>query len=90
MRSMATQQKTGATKKSVTLKGKKPSGRPINMYMHPDNEQQIRRLAAFVNGRGERATDSQIVKTALRLAKPDDAFFEEFKNVLAVDARFKH
>jgi hypothetical protein len=88
MRSMTRQQTTGSTKPAHG-KMPKPSGRAVNLYLHPQNEQQIRRLAAFINAQGERATDSQIVKAALRLAKPDDAFLRAFRDAMGADARFK-
>ena len=89
MRSMPRQSTTGSTKPGQT-KPTKPSGRAVNMYLHPENEHQIRRLAAFVNAHGERATDSQIVKAALRLAKPDEAFLRALKDAVGADARFRH
>ena len=43
-------------------------GKAVNMYMHPDDADRIRTLAAYLAAQGKRVSDSQVVKAALRVA----------------------
>jgi hypothetical protein len=65
-------------------------GKPINMYMHPDDVARIRTLAAYLGTQGKRVSDSQVVKAALRVAKQDGHLLAAFEETLAIDQRFKH
>lgn len=68
---------------------KRPSGRPMNLYLHPDDLRRIRELAAYIAKRGFRVSDSQVVKAALRVARENDAFVNAFEDALTSDARFR-
>jgi len=49
----------------------------------------IRDLATFLSSQGYRVSDSQVIKAALRVAKPDGKFIKEFEKVMQMDGRFK-
>jgi len=65
-------------------------GKPVNMYMHPDDVSRIRSLAAYLAGQGKRVSDSQVVKAALRVARADSDLLTAYEETLAIDQRFKH
>ena len=65
-------------------------GKPVNMYMHPDEVSRIRSLAAYLAGQGKRVSDSQVVKAALRVARADSDLLAAYEETLAIDQRFKH
>jgi hypothetical protein len=82
------------TKTRVPVKvGKAPvrteRGKPVNMYMHPDDVDRIRTLAAYLVGQGKRVSDSQVVKAALRVARADSDLLAAYEETLAIDQRFK-
>lgn len=60
-----------------------------NVYMHEEDRDRIRKLAGYLNSQGHRASDSQVIRAALRLAKGDDALVKAFRAVAATDGRFK-
>jgi hypothetical protein len=64
-------------------------GKPVNMYMHPDDVERIRTLAAYLAAQGKRVSDSQVVKAALRVARADSDLLAAFEETLAIDQRFK-
>jgi hypothetical protein len=68
---------------------KKPTtrGRPVNLYLNPKDEQQIRTLAAFIASAGHRVSDSLVVKAALRSARPDANLLAGVQDALASDGR---
>jgi hypothetical protein len=74
------------TTKKAARKG---GGKATNMYLRESDRNRIRTLAKFIAVKGHRVTDSAIISAALRLAKPDDAFFDSFEKGLKLDARKK-
>jgi hypothetical protein len=78
----------GAVKKRVAVKTTE-RGKPVNMYMHPDDIERIRTLAAYLGAQGKRVSDSQVVKAALRVARADSDLLAAFEETEAIDQRFK-
>lgn len=64
-------------------------GKPVNMYMHPDDVDRIRSLAAYLAAQGKRVSDSQVVKAALRVARADSDLLAAYEETLSIDQRFK-
>ena len=62
-------------------------GRPVNLYLHEEDEAKIRELAAFIASADHRVSDSLVVKAALRSAKKDANFLAGVESALASDAR---
>ena len=79
----------------VTLKPERQSlvttgrGKPTNLYLHPEDTQRIRSLAAYLTGQGFRVSDSQVVKAALRVASADSSLLSAFEQAVTADQRFK-
>lgn len=61
----------------------------MNLYLHPEDTQRIRSLAAYLSGQGFRVSDSQVVKAALRVASTDSALLSAYEQALTADQRFK-
>jgi hypothetical protein len=66
-----------------------PRGRAVNCYFHEEDTRLIREMATFISSKGHRVSDSQVLKAALRVAKPDGKLLKAFEEVLLMDGRFK-
>lgn len=64
-------------------------GKPMNLYLHPEDTQRIRSLAAYLTGQGFRVSDSQVVKAALRVASADSSLLSAYEQAVTADQRFK-
>ena len=64
-------------------------GKPMNLYLHPEDTQRIRSLAAYLTGQGFRVSDSQVVKAALRVASADSSLLSAYEQAATADQRFK-
>lgn len=64
-------------------------GKPMNLYLHPEDTQRIRSLAAYLTGQGFRVSDSQVVKAALRTASADSSLLSAYEQAVTTDQRFK-
>lgn len=71
----------------MTTKSKR--GKPVNLYLRDSDIEKIRELTAFVSGKGERTSDSLIVRAALHAASPGSRLMEAYRQVADVDLRFK-
>jgi hypothetical protein len=71
---------------------KKPTtkrGKPTNLYLRAADLAKVRELTAFVAGKGERTSDSLIVRAAVHAATPGKAFFDAYREVASADLRFR-
>ena len=59
----------------------------IHIWLQPRDSQQLRELAAWLAGQGERIADAQILRAALRLVKPNGAFLEAYREAAKLDGR---
>lgn len=73
----------------MTKSVKPKRGKPVNLYLRDEDVQKIRELTAALAERGERTSDSLIVRAAIRAATPGRTFFESYRQVADVDLRFK-
>ena len=80
--------KAARTPKKGT-EGQSKRGRPMNLYIHPEDEHQIRRLAGWLAMQGYRVSDSQVVKAALRCAGTDKDLLKAYQSTIASDGRYK-
>jgi hypothetical protein len=64
-------------------------GKPALIYLHLEDRQLIRELAAFLASQGLRVNDSLVIKTALRAARPGPLFLEAYRAAARTDRRFK-
>ena len=74
----------------TTKNAMKPQrGKAVNCYFHDEDISLIRELGSFIYSHGYRVSDSQVIKAALRIAKPDSKLLRAFEEVLQMDGRFK-
>lgn len=79
---------TQKASKKTTVTSKR--GRPMNIYLHPQDEKIIAALRSVLAQEGLRASDSQILKAALRYVQQDDVeFMYAFFDAQRQDQRFK-
>jgi len=71
----------------TTKKGTR--GKPLNVYIRPEDMLRIRKLVGALNAKGHRASDSQVIRASLRLARPGDALVKAFLAVTETDGRRK-
>jgi hypothetical protein len=62
-------------------------GKPLNVYIHAQDMLHIRKLVGSLNASGHRASDSQVIRACVHLAKPGGALLKAFLNVAAKDGR---
>ena len=65
-------------------------GKPMNLYMRPDDVSKIRELTSYAADNKQRTSDSKIVRAALRVAKTDRAFLAALKDAESADLRYRH
>ena len=81
-----------AQKKAVAVQATAPSGKgkPMNLYMHPEDIANLRTLAGYLGVNANmRVSDSQVVKAALLVAHGNAELVEAFRTVAARDRRYK-
>jgi len=64
-------------------------GKGISFYFQPDETKRIRELAAWLSSQGIRTSDSLIMKSALRVAKPNAELLNACRDAMRVDRRYK-
>ncbi|MEJ7605792.1 MAG: hypothetical protein WKF37_05910 [Bryobacteraceae bacterium] len=65
------------------------AGRPVQFWMHDEDLRILRELAAWLAGQGVRASDSLVVRTALRSAKTGSELLQTFHEAAQLDGRLK-
>jgi hypothetical protein len=71
------------------MKAQPKRGRPVNLYLRDEDVAKVRELTAVLAERGERTSDSLIVRAAIHAANPGRAFLEAYRQVASADLRFK-
>jgi hypothetical protein len=67
----------------------RPSAHRVQFYMHDDDRQIVRELSAWLAGQGIRASDSLVIRTALRLASTGDQLLTTYRQLEKQDGRYK-
>jgi hypothetical protein len=57
--------------------------------MHEEDRRILRELSAWLAGQGVRASDSLVIRTALRSAKTGSALLEAYREAAKLDGRLK-
>jgi hypothetical protein len=70
-------------------KPKPKRGKPVNLYLREEDVAKVRELTAAVAAKGERTSDSLIVRAAIQSATPGKAFMDAYKQAASADMRFK-
>jgi hypothetical protein len=74
-------------KKSTAKRGE--PGRRVTLYIRDADLAKVRELTAFAAGKGERTSDSLIVRAALLAANPGRTFLSALREVASADLRFR-
>jgi len=82
---------SGAQTSPPTPKPAKPGrvGRPVQFWMHDEDRRLLRELSAWLAGQGVRASDSLVIRTALRSAKTGSELLEAYREAAKLDGRLK-
>ena len=64
-------------------------GKPVQFWMHEEDRKIVRELAAWLAGQGIRATDSMVIRAALRLSKPGGTLLEAYRQAAVLDGRLR-
>jgi hypothetical protein len=64
-------------------------GKPLQVWMHDEDRRILRELSAWLAGQGVRASDSLVIRTALRSAKIGDEMLKAFHESAKLDGRLK-
>jgi hypothetical protein len=65
------------------------SGGRVHMWFQTEDRKIVRELAAWLAGQGERPSDSLIIRTALRMAKPGGGLLAAYRDAAKLDGRRK-
>ena len=64
-------------------------GKPVQFWMHDEDRRILRELSAWLAGQGVRASDSLVIRTALRSAKVGSELLEAYREAAQLDGRLK-
>ena len=64
-------------------------GKPVQFWLHDQDRQLVRELAAWLAGQGQRTTDSTVIRAALRTAKTGGEFLDAYRQASQLDGRLK-
>jgi hypothetical protein len=78
-----------APQKAPTSAHKSRVGKPVQFWLHPEDQRLIRELAAWLAGQGLRPTDSMVIKSALRMAKTGGELLDAYREASQLDGRLK-
>ena len=76
-------------KPRIAKPSKNKVGQPVQFWLHDDDRQTIRELAAWLAGQGFRTSDSQVIRAVLRLAKTGGPLLDAYRDAAKMDGRRK-
>jgi hypothetical protein len=68
---------------------KSRAGKAVQFWVWDQDRQLIREFAAWLAGQGERPSDSQVIRAALRMAKTNSEFLKAYRQIAQMDGRLK-
>ena len=71
------------------VSGKRKPAHKLQFYFHDEDRRMIRELSAWLAGQGVRASDSLILRSALRLAKTGGELLSTYQQLAELDGRLK-
>jgi hypothetical protein len=74
---------------AVPIAPKGRVGKPVQFWLHDEDRQMVRELAAWLAGQGLRPTDSMVIRSALRTAKTGGDLLEAYRQAAQLDGRLK-
>ena len=78
-----------ATRRITAAAPKSRVGKPVQFWLHEEDRQLVRELAAWLAGQGFRSTDSLVIRSALRTAKTGGELLEAYRQAAQLDGRLK-
>lgn len=64
-------------------------GKPVQFWMHEEDRKILRELSAWLAGQGVRASDSLVVRTALRSARTGSELLLRCQEAAQLDGRLR-
>ena len=64
-------------------------GKPVQFWMHDEDRRILRELSAWLAGQGVRASDSLVIRSALRFTQTGAEFLEAYRQAAQLDGRLK-
>jgi hypothetical protein len=64
-------------------------GKPVQFWLHDEDRQIVRELAAWLAGQGIRTTDTMVIRSALRMAKTGGELLDAARQASQLDGRLK-
>jgi hypothetical protein len=64
-------------------------GKPVQFWLHEEDRQLVRELAAWLAGQGIRTTDTMVIRSALRMAKTGGELLDAARQASQLDGRLK-
>lgn len=64
-------------------------GKPVQFWLHDEDRQLVRELAAWLAGQGIRTTDTMVIRSALRMAKTGGELLDAARQAAQLDGRLK-
>ena len=64
-------------------------GKPVQFWLHDEDRQIVRELAAWLAGQGIRSTDSMVIRAALRTARTGGELLDAYRQAAQLDGRLK-
>lgn len=65
-------------------------GKPVQFWLHDEDRQLVRELAAWLAGQGIRTTDTMVIRSVLRMAKTGGELLDAARQTAQLDGRLKH
>ena len=79
----------GTRRKEVSAAPVSRIGKPVQFWLHDEDRQLVRELAAWLAGQGIRSTDSMVSRAALRTAKTGGELLDAYRQAAQLDGRLK-
>jgi hypothetical protein len=64
-------------------------GKPVQFWLHDEDRQIVRELAAWLAGQGIRTTDTMVIRSALRMAKTGGELLDAARQASQLDGRLR-
>jgi hypothetical protein len=78
-----------ATDEKNKLLGNRLTAHRVQFYLHDNDRQTVRELSAWLAAQGIRASDSLVIRAALRLAKTGGELLNTYRQLEQMDGRYK-
>jgi hypothetical protein len=79
----------GTRRKDASAAPASRVGKPVQFWLHDEDRQIVRELAAYLAGQGIRSTDSMVIRAALRTAKTGAELLGAYRQAAQLDGRLK-